>query len=98
MIVRFVTDWKSAEDQTDRSILLSWTAKSVESVTMTAAEFRSNRSLVIVRPERPETWMAIVLFANAPSDTVTFSEGRSTHRAAPAYQEGCENESREVRL
>src|SRR5438093_1331019 len=46
MIVRFVTAWKPAEDQTDRSILLSWTATSVESVTMRAAEFDSNSRMI----------------------------------------------------
>src|SRR5213076_2031170 len=98
MIVRFVTAWKPAEDQTDRSILLSWTATSVESVTMRAAEFRSNRSLVIVRPERLETWMATVLLTNALSETVTFSEGRSTNRAAPSFRERSESETVTLRL
>src|SRR5437016_9680219 len=98
MIVRFVTAWKPAEDQTDRSILLSWTATSVESVTMRAAEFRSNRSLVIVRPERVETWMASVLLTNALAETVTFSEGRSTNKAATSFRETSESGAVTLRL
>src|SRR2546427_12703014 len=98
MTVRFVTDWKPAEDQTDRSMSLSWTATSFESVTRMPAEFRSNRSPVITRPERLETWMATLLLINALSETVTFSEGRSTKRAAPSFRERSDNETVTLRL
>src|SRR5207247_10314670 len=98
MIVSVGRAWQRAQDQHGRSILLSWTGRCVESVTMRAAEFRSNRSLVIVSPGRLETWMATVLLTNALSETVTFSEGRSTNRAAPSFRERSESETVTLRL
>jgi len=56
---------------------------SFESVTTDASEFRSNRSPVIVRPARLDTWMATLLLTNSLSDTVTLWEGRSTKRRLP---------------
>src|SRR2546425_1982241 len=96
--VRFVTDWKPAEDQTDRSMSLSRTTTSFESVTTMASEFRSNRSPVIVRPARLDTWMATLLLTNSLSDTVTLWEGRSTKRAAPSFRERSESETVTLRL
>src|SRR5437899_6357162 len=93
-----MTDWKPAEDQTDRSMSLSRTTTSFESVTTMASEFRSNRSPLIVRPARLDTWMATELLTNELSETVTFSEGRSTKRAAPSFRERSESKTVTLRL
>src|SRR2546425_1243073 len=73
MTVRFVTDMKPAEDQMERSMSLSRSTTSFESVMTVPAEFRSNRSPVIVRPVTLETLMATLLLINALSEADTFS-------------------------
>src|SRR3989442_4528685 len=75
MTVRFMMDMKPAEDQMERSMSLSQSTTSFESVMTMPAEFRSNRSPVIVRPATLETRMATLLSINVLSDTVRFSEG-----------------------
>src|SRR3989475_1272023 len=98
MTVRFVMDMKPVEDQMERSISLSRSTTSFESVMTMPAEFRSNRSPVIVRPVTLETWMATLLLTNALSETVRFSEGRSTKKPAPSFRERSESETVTLRL